>query len=95
MSDIAPGPKSANRRHCTLDSEWNEPAPAEAALLLVLYDTVDFIFGEFDCQRSTYSRYTGFVFAVAEFHFPSPTAIGQLNNGVFYSLMFHRIISSA
>jgi hypothetical protein len=32
---------------------------------------------------------------VAEFHFPSPTAIGQLNNGVFYSLMFHRIISSA
>jgi hypothetical protein len=57
--------------------------------------SIDFIFCEFDCQHSTYPRHTGFVFAVAEFYFPSPTAIGQLDNGVFYSLMFHRIISLA
>jgi hypothetical protein len=30
------------------------------ALLLVLYDTVDLIFSEFDCQRSAYPRHTGF-----------------------------------
>jgi hypothetical protein len=70
--------------------------PTEAALLLALYDTIDFNFSEFDCQRSAYPRQTGFVFAVAEFHFPSPAAaIGQSNDGVFYSLMFHGIISSA
>ena len=52
------------------------------ALLLVLYDTINFIFSDFDCQLSAYLRHTEFVLAVAEFYFPSPTAIGQLNNGV-------------
>jgi hypothetical protein len=70
--------------------------PGEAALLLVLYDTIDFNFSESDCQRPAYPRHTGFVFAVAEFHLPSPAAaIGQSNNGVFHSLMFHGIVSSA
>src|SRR5260370_31176724 len=41
-------------------------------LLLVLYDTVDFRFSDFDCQRSACRSHTGFVFAVAKFHFPPP-----------------------
>src|ERR1700756_2515239 len=69
--------------------------PTDAALFLVLYDTINFVFGDFDCRLSTYPRHTEFALAVAEFHFPSPTAIGQSNHGEFYSLMFHWIISSA
>jgi hypothetical protein len=68
----------------------------KAALVLVLHDTVDLNFNKFDCQSSAYPRHTGFAFAVAELDFPSPlTAIAQSNNGVFHSLMFHRIISPA
>ena len=70
-------------------------ASQQASLLLVLYDTVDFNFSDFDCQCSAYPRHTGFSFVDAEFYFPSPTAIGRSHNGVFYSFMFHRIISWA
>ena len=63
--------------------------PTNAALFLVLYDTINFVFNDFDCRLAAYPRHTEFVLAVAEFHFPSPTAIGQSNNGVFDSLMFH------
>jgi hypothetical protein len=75
-------------------SQNERASQPEADLLVVLYDTVDFNFSEFDRQRSAYPCHTRFSFAAAEFHFPSPTAIGQSNNGVVYSLMFHRIISS-
>lgn len=57
----------------------NKGQPTEADLLLVLDDTLDFIFGDFDGQRAAYPRNTEFVSAVAEFDVPSPaTAIGQL-----------------
>jgi hypothetical protein len=70
--------------------------PLRRPLPFVLYDTVDFIFSDFDCRRSACRGHARFDFAIAEYHFPSPTsAIGQLNNGVFHTLVFHRIISSA
>jgi hypothetical protein len=67
-------------------------AQAEAVLLPVLQDAVDLIFRQLDCERATYRSYTGFVFAVLKPDFPSPTAaIRQLNDGVFYPSVFHRI----
>jgi hypothetical protein len=67
----------------------------EAALLPVLQDAIDLLFRQLDGQRPTYGSYTGFVFAVVKPDFPSPsTAIGQLHDGVFYSLVFHKIGST-
>jgi hypothetical protein len=56
-----------------IQNERGQPARAS----LVLYNTVDFIFGDFNCQRPADLRHTGFVFAVAEFHLPTPAAIDQ------------------
>jgi hypothetical protein len=64
----------------------------EAALLLFLYDAVDFNFSEFDRQRSAYPRRSGFVFAVAEFHVPSPTAVSQSNNAIPQSDPLHEAV---
>jgi hypothetical protein len=68
---------------------------AEAVLPPVLQDAIDLIFRQLDCERATYRSYTGFVFAVLKPDFPSPTAaIRQLNDGVFYPSVFHRIGSA-
>ena len=65
---------------------------AEAALLTVLSSAINLMFRQFDCRRSTYRRYTGFVLAFAKSDFPSPTtATNQLNDGVFYSFVLHEI----
>src|ERR1700737_425787 len=64
----------------------------EANLLLILEDAIDLVFSHFDCRRSTCLSPTGLAFAVAEIDFPSPTsAIHQLNDRIFHSLVFHRI----
>jgi hypothetical protein len=64
----------------------------QGGLLPVLKGAVDLKLGEFDCRRSTYRSYTGFFFSIAKFDFPSPTsAFHQLNDGVFHSLVFHRV----
>jgi hypothetical protein len=50
------------------------------------------MFSLFDCHRPTYRGHTGFVFPVGKSDFPSPAAaFSQLNNGVFYSFVFHKI----
>ena len=47
---------------------------------------------QFDCRRSTYRSYAGFVLALAKSDFPSPTtATNQLDDGVFYSFVLHEI----
>ncbi len=61
-------------------------------LVLVLYDAINLLLGDFDCRRSAYRSHARFVFAAAKLHFPSPArAIHQLNDGVFHTLMFHNI----
>jgi hypothetical protein len=50
------------------------------------------MFSLFDCHRPTYRGHTGFVFPVGKSDFPSPdAALSQLNNGVFYSFVLHKI----
>jgi hypothetical protein len=76
------------------DSDWKKSAfnkPAiEAVLLPLLEDMINLMFRELDCHRSTYPGYPGFAFAFAQFDFPSPaSALSQLNDGVFYSFVFH------
>jgi hypothetical protein len=67
-------------------------SPTEAALLSNLYDAINLKFSEFDCKRSTFRSYTGFVLAVVKSDFPFPPgAARHLNNGVFHSLIFHQI----
>jgi hypothetical protein len=64
----------------------------EADLLLIPKDAIDLVFSPFDCRRSTCLSHTGLAFAVAEIDFPSPTsAVHQLNDGIFHSLVFHGI----
>jgi hypothetical protein len=59
--------------------------------LPVLQGAIDLILGLFDCIRSTYPIYAGFSLAVGKADFPSPTsAVGQLDNRVFGSLVFHK-----
>jgi hypothetical protein len=68
--------------------------PTEAALL-VLYDAINLRFSLFYCHRSTYRSHTGSILAFAKLDFPSPTnAVSQLNHGVFYSFIFHKMLSA-
>jgi hypothetical protein len=88
------GPQNCSGVGSVPDSDWKKCAfdkPAiEAASLPVLEDMINLMFSELDCRRSTCPGYPGFAFAFAQFDFPSPTsALGQLNDGVFYSLVFH------
>jgi hypothetical protein len=49
------------------------------------------MFSLFDCDRATYGV-TGFVFDVGKSDLPSPAvAFSQLDNGVFYSFVLHKI----
>ena len=60
------------------------------ALLLVLQDAVDLIYSELGGRRPACRSDAGPAFAVAQSDFPSPTiVVGQLNDGVFNSLVFH------
>ena len=73
---------------------WLKRPPTEAALL-VLYDAINLRLSLFDRHRSTYRRHTGFIFAFAKLDFPSPAnAFGQLNDGVSYSFVFHKMLSA-
>ena len=49
------------------------------------------MFGLFDRHRSTDRSYTVSVFAVSKYDLPSPTtAISQLKDGIFKSLVLHQ-----
>src|SRR6267378_5907183 len=59
-------------------------------LLPVLEGAIDLIFSLFDGHRPTDRGHTGFVLAIAKPDRPSPNPVfRQLNDGVFYSLVFH------
>jgi hypothetical protein len=65
------------------------------AALLVLYDAINLGFGLFYCHPSAYRCHAGFDFTIVKSDFPSPTAaFNQLNDGVFYSLIFHKMFSA-
>lgn len=67
-----------------------EKRAAEAALLPVPKNAINLVFDDFNSGRSAYWSDTGFIFAVAQFHFPSPSsAFDQLNDGVLYSSILH------
>jgi hypothetical protein len=69
--------------------------PTRATLLALLYGTIDLIFSQLDCRCSTYRSYARFLFSIAKSDFPSPTnSLKQLNDGVFYSFIFHEISSA-
>jgi hypothetical protein len=54
---------------------------------------IDFIFGLFDCHRSTYLIHTGLSWAIGEPYFPSPaSSVSQLDNRIFYSVVLHKIL---
>ncbi len=56
----------------------------------VLEGAIDLVFSLFDSHRPTDRSRTGFVLAIAKADLPSPNPVfGQLNDGVFYSLVFH------
>jgi len=77
-------------------AEWHNGQPPNAPLLPVLEHAINLGFSKLDCQGSANPSYTGFAFAVTKPDFPSPTAaIGQLNDGVFYSIVFHQICSAS
>jgi hypothetical protein len=73
------------------DSKIDEDTKCGPTSLRVPYDVINLRFGLLDCYRSTYRSHTFFV-AVSKSDFPLPTtAISHLNNGVFYSFVFHKI----
>jgi hypothetical protein len=58
----------------------------------VLQEAIDLTLSLFDGHRATYRGLSGSGFAVVKPDFPSPPdTIGELNDGVFYSLVLHRI----
>jgi hypothetical protein len=70
----------------------NRKTPTPVGLFPVLHDPIDLILNQPDGRRPTYRRHSGFASAVAKPEFPPPpTAIRQLNDGIFDAFMFHRI----
>jgi hypothetical protein len=88
------GPQNCSGVGPVPDSDWKKSAfdklAIEAVLLPLLEDMINRMFSELDCHLSTCPGYPGSAFAFTQFDFPSPTsALRQLNDGVFYSLVFH------
>jgi hypothetical protein len=66
--------------------------PTAAGLLPVLQDAIDFILDQPDGRRPAYRTDSGFAFAVTKSEFPPPpSAIRQLNDGIFDAFIFHQI----
>ena len=74
------------------DSGFDEDT--ECGLLRVPLDIIDQRFSLLDCHCSTYRRHTRLLFSITKSDFPSPTTLKQLNDGVFYSFIFHKISSA-